>query len=87
MYHHSKKIYQYQSVKEKIIISCEQDITLDNDVSYYIIQINPDLFKDKTIKNDEYEITGEKNKENIEKNYQELLDEALIQFEELGFIK
>jgi ubiquitin carboxyl-terminal hydrolase 4/11/15 len=76
MYHHSKKIYQYQSIKEKIIISCEQDITLDNDVSYYIIQINPDLFKDKTIKN-EYEITGEKNKDTIEKNYQELFKEEL----------
>ena len=76
MYHHSKKIYQYQSIKDKIIVSCEQDITLNNDVSYYIIQINPNLFKDKTIKN-EYGITGEKLIENIQHNYSELFKEEL----------
>lgn len=77
MYNHKTKVYQYQSVKDKIIVSYEQYENLYDNVTYYVIQINPTLFNDYV--SNKYETSNKSFIEHLRNafNYQALFTNEL----------
>ena len=82
MYDHKTKVYQYQSVKDKIIVSYEQYENLYDNVTYYVIQINPKLFSDNI--SNKFETSSTQFIEHLKNafNYQALFTNELEDVEE-----